>query len=140
MTNIASVGILTIDTSPNSASNTDDNLDELLIITNCSLQQICHPKETSNKFHALTDISELQKCKPKPPELYYAWNNIKESILDGNTFSTLANLLLSNDAYRKSFLAQMIYQSPSLNCGTEVLPCMKVRLIMPKKSQIGYKS
>ena len=116
MTNIVRVGILTINTSPNSASNIDDNLDELHIITNCSLQQICHPKETSNKFHSLTDITELQKCKPKFPELYYSWTNTKESILDGNTFSTLANLLLSNDVYRKSFLAQMIYLSPSLNC------------------------
>jgi hypothetical protein len=140
MNKIAKVGIITVSTERHWPSVHTTILDELIVVTNSAVQQICLSKENQEYFQAISEIPELHSCTPKVKVLYHSWINIKESILEGDTFSTLVHLLLSNETFRKSFLVEMRHHSSALNCGKVALPCMKVRVVMPKKSEIGYKS
>ena len=140
MIKIAQVGLITVSTERNGPSVHTAILDELIIITNYSVQKISPPKENKKTFQPITDIPELHNCNPIVTLMYHSWINIKESILEGDAFSTFVNLLLSNDTFRKSFLVKMMHKSSALDCGKMVLPCMKVRVVMPKKCEIGYKS
>ena len=140
MNKVAQVGLMTVSSEQNWPAVHTAILDELIIITNYSVQHISPPKENKKPFQPISDIPELHSCKPNITVLYHSWINIKESIFEGDAFSSLVNLLISNDTFRKSFLVKMMHQSSGLNCGKMVLPCMKVRVVMPKKDKIGYQS
>jgi len=139
MTETAEVGLITVCTASVQTCRNPAILDELFLITNDSLQQIYLQNEDTH-FHAISEITELQSCKLKATELYQLWINVKESVLEGNAFSTLVYPLQSNVKYRDSFLVQLRYHSSALTYGKMAIPCMKIKVVMPKKSDIAYKS
>ena len=72
MNKVAQVGLMTVSSERNWPTVHTAILDELIIITNYSVQHISPPKENKKPFQPISDIPELQGCKPNIKVLYHS--------------------------------------------------------------------
>ena len=110
------------------------NPDCILAVTKESAQEICRPYEESKYLLDLLEGQEPQSSKhPADPTAKYS------VVLMANAFSALTYLILVNDTFRNSFLVQMSHHKPSI-CGKAAVSYLRIKLIMPEKTELVYKS
>ena len=130
------VSLITVNTKDSKCNSFAlEMLDELLLVTCQSVIKLNLPVEQI--YLKLSIIKELEKVKHEVLALDHSFriNSEYAITLHGNAFSALV-YLLQNNTFRNGFLVQMSIQSSQ----EASLPCMNVRLIMPEKSSVGYRS
>ena len=131
------VCIISLDKEDSNPSPNKENLEKYIIVTSHYLHKITPYNDETNIPEPVTNLD---------PILQNAYDSLPHNdtftcmTLNGNVFSALIYLLSVNNTFRNSFLFKTYSSNKHNAYRSATLTYIKVRLVMPERCQLGYKS